>query len=100
MAFHRWMYYKRDDEELRPQRITVHEELEGHVMAENIPSAVANEIESNALRYPGVSIVEHHRREYPRGSMAAHILGYLGDSRPEEIEGRRCAACRETLPWR
>ncbi|MBN2292699.1 MAG: hypothetical protein JXM70_09755 [Pirellulales bacterium] len=75
-----------DDDEIQPQKITVREELESHVMAENIPSVVAFEIKLNALRYPGVSIVEHHRRAYPRGKMAAHVLGYLGDPNPEETE--------------
>ncbi|MEA1950956.1 MAG: penicillin-binding transpeptidase domain-containing protein [Planctomycetota bacterium] len=75
-----------NDEDIQPRRITVREELESHVMAENISEVAAIETRLNALRYPGVSIVEQHRRAYPRGSLAAHILGYLGDLRREEIE--------------
>ncbi len=29
-------------------------------------------------KYPGVKIVRHSRRTYPAGTLAAHVLGYLG----------------------
>ena len=72
-------------------------------MAEDVPPAVAAEIEGNPSRWPGVKILRQTRRDYPAGTLAAHVLGYLGpadppppgDSRPEtedndaqELSGR------------
>ncbi len=31
-----------------------------------------------ALRLPGIYALEEHRRSYPKGSMAANVLGYVG----------------------
>jgi len=58
--------------------ITVAEELDYHVLVEEVPLEVVAEIESHADRYPGVRIVESTRRIYPAGSLAAHVIGHLG----------------------
>lgn len=58
--------------------ITVAEELDYHVLVEEVPLEVVAEIESHADRYPGVRIVESTRRIYPAGSLAAHVVGHLG----------------------
>lgn len=64
--------------ESAPERITVAEELEYHLMAEDVPLAVVAEVEANPARYPGVRILSRTRREYPLGPLACHLLGYLG----------------------
>ena len=74
------------DDELSPRRITVREELDSHVMVENVPPAVVAEIEGRGTLYPGVSIIERNRRFYPRGNLAAHVLGYLGMPSRTELE--------------
>jgi penicillin-binding protein 2 len=65
-------------------RLTVAEESDYHVIAEDIALAVVAEVESHAEVYPGVKIIEQSRRHYPAGPLAAHVLGYLG---PRENAG-------------
>ena len=65
-----------DDEAATP--ITVTEELEDHVMAEEVPLGVVAEIEGHPELYPGVRIRHRTRRSYPGGETAAHVLGHLG----------------------
>lgn len=69
--------------------MTVAEELDDHVMAEEIPLAVVARIESRPDEYPGVKIVERTRRTYPSGSRAAHVLGHLGPIAKEELARRK-----------
>ncbi len=81
-----------------PRRITVAEELDYHVMIDDVPLSVAAEIEGHTQDYPGVKIVSRTRRFYPQGSLGAHVLGYLaqvsaeqlarGDYHPEDYAGR------------
>jgi penicillin-binding protein 2 len=61
-----------------PEVVTVAEELADHVLAEDISPAAAKEIQSHAERYPGTQIVSLTRRTYPAGTLASHVLGYLG----------------------
>ncbi len=43
-------------------------------------------LKEHRLEFPGVEVVEASVRDYPEGSMAAHILGYVGQINAEEIE--------------
>ena len=61
-----------------PERIIVGEELDHHVMVEDVSRAVVAEIEADPQRYPGVKIVPIRRRTYPHGPLACHVLGHLG----------------------
>jgi len=61
-----------------PVRIIVAEERDYHVVAEGLPLAVVAEIQAHPRQYPGVKIVEQTRRDYPSGTLAAHVLGHLG----------------------
>ncbi len=72
-------------DELPPTRPTVAEELDYHVMAQNLPPAVVAELEANPDKYPGVKIVEQSRRAYPRGTLASNLLGHLGPIGPKEL---------------
>ncbi len=74
------------DDEKPPERTIVREEYDYHVMAEDVPLSVVAEIEGNPVRYPGVRILNHPRRDYPAGSLAAHVLGYLGRVTEEELK--------------
>lgn len=58
--------------------IAVAEELDDHVVFEDVPLEAVAEIAAHPERYPGVRIVERRRRIYPSGSLAAHVLGHLG----------------------
>ena len=68
-----------------PERITVSEELDYHVMVEDVPLEVAAEIEANPTRYPATRIVQRTRRVYPAGPLAAHVLGHVGRLQEEEL---------------
>jgi penicillin-binding protein 2 len=66
-------------------RVTIAEESDYHVMAEDLPLAVTAEIEGRPDRYPGVTIVQRTRRVYPAGTLAAHVLGHLGSGENEPV---------------
>jgi len=70
----------------RGSEITVAEELDYHVTAEEVPLEVVAEIEGHAEQYPSVKIVTRSRRDYPYASLAAHVLGHLGPVTPEELD--------------
>jgi penicillin-binding protein 2 len=78
--------------------ITVAEELQDHIVVDEVSPEVVAQIEAHRDRYAGVRIVHRLRRNYPCGAMAAHLVGYLGPteptddpqagSRPDELVGR------------
>jgi len=43
-------------------------------------------VESNRMELPGIKIDVTPRRLYPRGSIAAHVLGYLSEINKKEIQ--------------
>ena len=45
-------------------------------IARQIPVEVAKEI--RALKLTGIDFIEEHRRAYPRNSLAANVIGYVG----------------------
>lgn len=61
-----------------PSQIIVAEQLDYHVMVEDVSLDVAAEIESGPDRYGAARIVRRLKRWYPSGALAAHVLGYLG----------------------
>ncbi len=62
----------------------VAEQLDYHVMADDLSLAAAAQIEGAPDRFPGVKIVARTRRVYPAGSLAAHVIGYLGKVGPDD----------------
>ncbi len=74
-------------DESPPEWITVAEELDYHVMAEELPLEVVVEIEANPEFYAGTKIVNKRRRVYPAGRSAAHLLGHLGPVDEDELSG-------------
>ena len=73
-------------EELPPGRSTVREELDYHVLVENVPLSLVAEIEGHPELYPGVTILDHSRRDYPSGPVAGHVLGHLGPVTKRELK--------------
>ena len=65
--------------EPKPEPIIVREELDYHVMAEDVSPKVVRLIESQPEKFSGTEIVEQTKRVYPLKTTAAHILGYLGE---------------------
>jgi penicillin-binding protein 2 len=43
-------------------------------------------IREHARQFPGVTVVQEPVRVYPEGSLAAHVLGYLGQISPDQLE--------------
>jgi len=55
-------------------------------VALDVPRRVAFYIKEHARRFPGVDVQSEPVRNYPYGSLAAHVLGYLGQISPEKLE--------------
>jgi len=72
-------------DESPPEWITVAEELDRHLMAEDLSLEVVVEIEGNPELYAGATIVGTRRRVYPAGGLAAHLLGHLGPVDEDEL---------------
>ncbi len=51
----------------------------------DVPWHTVAYVESNRMELPGIKIDVTPRRLYPRGSIAAHVLGYLGEINKKEI---------------
>ncbi|MCH7824620.1 MAG: penicillin-binding protein 2 [Acidobacteria bacterium] len=49
------------------------------VIAGDIDAALVAAIEARSLEYPGVLIQPEHKRHYPKGRVAAHVMGYVGE---------------------
>ncbi len=65
-------------------RITVAEELDFHVVADQVPLDVVVEIESNPVKYQGVRLVPQRRRRYPSTTLAAHVVGHVATATEED----------------
>lgn len=55
-------------------------------VAYDVPEAVANHIFENPEDFPGVTTEQLPIRAYPHGALAAHLLGYVGEISPEDLE--------------
>jgi penicillin-binding protein 2 len=55
-------------------------------VAIDVDKEVAFYLREHRREFPGVEVVEASVRNYPEGSMAAHILGYVGQINAQEIE--------------
>jgi penicillin-binding protein 2 len=51
-------------------------------------------VESHRYALPGVITEVHPRREYPYGSLAAHVVGTIGEVRTDQLDGRRFTGYR------
>lgn len=73
-------------EETPPAEVSVREQLQPHVMVDEVPPAVVAQIDDHPERFPGVTIVTQSRRDYPLGELAAHVLGHLGPAEPDQLD--------------
>ncbi len=55
------------------------ERLAPRTLRTDVPLATASYLVEHAADFPGVSVEEAAVREYPNGSLAAHVLGYTGE---------------------
>lgn len=52
-------------------------------------------VESHRYALPGVLTEVHPRREYPYGSLAAHVIGTIGEVQTKQLESRKFAGYRQ-----
>lgn len=69
--------------------LVAREELDYHVVLEDVPLSVRAEIESRPKRFPGLRIATATRRVYPASGIAPHVVGTRLPLTHEEIESRR-----------
>ncbi|MBE7015464.1 MAG: hypothetical protein E7417_01410 [Ruminococcaceae bacterium] len=55
-------------------------------LSADISSVIISKIKENQDQFPGVAVTEEFLREYPCGTVAAHILGRVGKIYQEEYE--------------
>ncbi|HVI86301.1 MAG TPA: penicillin-binding protein 2, partial [bacterium] len=55
----------------------------------NVPKEVIAAIEEDRMDLPGVLVQVEPVRQYPYGTLAAHLLGYLGEINDRELQDRR-----------
>ena len=48
-------------------------------------------VEENQGNFPGVTVQRVFVRNYPHGTQAAHVLGYVGEVNEEELKEARTA---------
>jgi penicillin-binding protein 2 len=58
-------------------------------VAEFVPQKVQWYVEENPERFPGVEVVDTAVRQYPMGTLAAHILGYTGLIDPDQYKAMK-----------
>ena len=59
------------------------------IIATNVPEQVIFEIREHAERYPGAETLVLPVRAYPKGNLAAHVLGYVGETTESELDRLR-----------
>jgi penicillin-binding protein 2 len=56
------------------------------ILARDVPPGVAIPLAERIREFPGVELQDAFVREYPEGSLAAHVLGYTGPISDDEYE--------------
>ena len=55
----------------------------------DVPRAVINYLKERKETFPGVDVDPVYLRNYPQDTLAAHMLGYVGEISPRELRQRR-----------
>ena len=55
----------------------------------DVPRAVMTYLKERKETFPGVSVDAKYLRSYPRDTLAAQLLGYVGEISPQELKQRR-----------
>ncbi len=56
------------------------------VVADDIEPQLVAAIEARSREFPGVIIEPEHKRYYPEGTLAAHLLGHVGEISREQLD--------------
>jgi len=83
------------DEKTLRERVDLHKDLplfEPIVIADGLGSDAIVPIESRRREFRELVIEAEPQRFYPKGSRAAHVLGYLQERTPEEVRSGSAAA--------
>lgn len=59
------------------------------VIAEDITTQQVAKIQAQSIIFPEVTVVPVQRRNYPHGTMAAHVLGFIGEVNDKDLEQNR-----------
>ena len=81
----------------RADEISVREEEQCHPVIAGLDELTAIRLRTDADQMIGLSIEPSHRRWYPFGSDACHVIGMTGRVWPEEIESLNIKA--DQAPW-
>jgi penicillin-binding protein 2 len=76
------------DEATLRERVELHADLplfEPIVVADGLDADAVAPIESRRLEHPELIVESEPRRHYPKGSRAAHVLGYLQERTADEL---------------
>ncbi len=79
------------DEPTLRARVDLHKDLqlfEPIVIADGLTTVQVAPIESRRLEFPELVVESEPQRVYPKGTLAAHVLGYLQEQTPEELRAR------------
>ena len=79
------------DEPTLRDRVDLHKDLQAFepiVIADGLGPEDVAPIESRRLELPELIVESEPQRYYPGGGLAAHVLGYLQEQTPEEIQAR------------
>ena len=79
---------------LHKVRQTMHQELKlapstPVTLKSDVPSTLVFYLQENRGKFPGVEVQEVFVRRYPQGSLAAHILGNVGEISPAQLKEPR-----------
>ena len=80
----------------RREPITVLEEFDYHVIAEDLPYEKVAAVVTRPELYPGVDFEMRTERDYPEGSLAAHIVGTRQPVDDEDVKELAAASSDET----
>lgn len=62
------------------------ERLAPRVLRTDVPIATVAFLKEHQTEFPGVDVIESAVREYPGGSLAAHVLGYAGEVSEDQLD--------------
>lgn len=77
-----------DDLKRRVERDRSYYDFVPIVLQENLTLTEVAAIEAHALERPGLVVHTTERRVYKHGTLASHLLGYLGEATPEQQQTR------------
>jgi len=60
-------------------------------LTEDVPKEKLIYIREHQAMFPGVDAVQLTQRDYPNGTLAAHLLGYVGQINDKELASRKAA---------